>query len=702
MFSTFPQVEAPIDRGAQQADDHRNRMAAKSRAKSKLVAEIDHPPERNWVRWEQYQFDLHGFLSECFPMSTGLWPFSKDHRRMIECIQDSILHGGQDLNEVFRGGAKSSITEGSAIWAGGYGHRDFFVPIGATDEAAQQSLDSIQREFLTNEHLMEVFPAACHAARALEGVAQRAKKQTMGGAPTMIEWTTARCVLPTYEGFEGSGAIIWPRSITAKGLRGMRFKRPDGTLARPDFVMLDDSQTDETAASRRQTDKLEKTIRKTVLRLAGHNKQLACVANLTPIEPGDLVDRFKKDRLWRTNHIPILKSFSKAHETHWLGPYADLMMSASDDDKESRRKAFAKATEYYKANQRVMDAGAVPSWPHCFAEHEISAIQHAYNLLLELGEGAFMSECMLKPPREQTGLKKLTFEEFCAKQSEYGRGIVPPDATVLTCKVDVHPELLYWELWAFAPKFTGYCVDYGCFPEQPRRHFAHANPPRPLSSVFKGCDDDSRITQGLRALLHGGEDRVGLMHMAWTPKGAKPLKIVKCPVDANGQANEAVTSFINASPFRGVLYPEFGKGVLCRQAPMDQWPKARAQPHSGPGWFYTDTNPIGVMYDANAWKTRFHRGFSLPTGSQGALYLYKAKPTEHRMFVEHCLAEPSREVTRDKRIVHEFDEPKSGDDNHMFDVGVGCMVAASTAGITNLTPQAQRPRKRRKVTYYDA
>ena len=48
----------------------------------------------------------------------------------------------------------------------------------------------------------------------LEGVPQRAGKQTIGGKLPHIEWTNERCVLPTVDGFEGSGSLVWPKGVT--------------------------------------------------------------------------------------------------------------------------------------------------------------------------------------------------------------------------------------------------------------------------------------------------------------------------------------------------------------------------------------------------------------------------------------------------------------------------------------------------------
>lgn len=697
MFSHFtPSAAAPDPDDGDRNDSHRKRMNAKSRSQQEDVCEIGLPPERDWDLWRRYQFDLHAFLQEVFPHSTGKSKFSKKHRKLIDESQEAVIDGGQVLNEVFRGGAKSTITENTAIWATHYGHRKFFVPIGATDESAQIALDSIQMEIVSNPRLMALFPAVCHAAIALEGIPQRARKQTMGAVKTMIQWTTRRCVLPTVDGFEGSGAIIWPRSITASSLRGMRFKRPDGEQARPDFVMIDDPQTDESASSNAQITKLEKTIRRTVLRLGGHDKAIACVCNATPIEPGDLVDRLAKDPAWRVNLIPILESRAE-NEDFWFGEYADLRLGYRDGDKRGKRAAIKASNALYKKKRKIADKGAKATWPELFNDDELSAIQHAYNMLLEIGEDAFLSECMLNPPREQSALQRLTVDEICLKQSEFEQGVVPPDCTVLVAKIDVHPSILYANIWAFAPGFTGYLTDYPNFPDQGRDHFIHTNITRTLQKKFPKRDVDAQITAGLKEFLIGEEGKPGLLHREWfTPKGISPRKsfrLVKVAIDGNGQANQAVNNFIlGAHEFRGVLYPEFGRGITCRQNPMHTWPEARAQTKSGPGWIETKGPPVGSMFDTNYWKTRFHRALALEPGSRGALYLFKAPPRKHRMFAEHCLAEPVKEVTIENRTVHEFGEPKAGDGNHDFDCGVGCMVAASKAGITNLTKPTKQKR----------
>ncbi len=693
--------EAERAAGITAAEKHRQLMAERSRVASRQVAEIGNPRPRNQELYDRYKNDLWLFLTECFPASLGLSPLSEDHRRVIQRTQDAILHGGQELFIVFRGFGKSTITECSAIWAAGYGHRSFFVPIAATDEMAKAALDSIQFEFETNDALVQIFPEACHAARALEGVPQRAAKQTIGGKPTHIEWTADRIVLPTIEGFAGSGAIIMPRGITSKGLRGLRFKRPDGSQQRPDFIMADDIQTDESAASATQTQKRLNILTKTVLRMGSHNSRLAIVLNATIIEPDDLIDQLadpKKHPAWRTMKVPMLKSFAAAHDD-WLGKYAELRRAYNPEDDDDKARAEREANEYYAANSERLDAGAVATWESCFNNHELSAVQHAYNILIDNGELSFLSECQGQPVREASGLWMLSVDDICHKQSDFPSGQVPAEVTTLTAFVDIHPDILYCEVWGWESNFTGSLIEGFTFPDQRRKYFAHRSITKRLSKLYSGRDAEAVVTAALDELLHG-ED--GIMRREWHRSDGVPLRIRCCLVDANGEMRDVIVRVLSRSPFSVCLHPSFGKGIGAKNTPMSQWPEARKQ-KAGPEWLFTKPKPgevPGIIFDTNYWKTRFCRALSLPKGSQGALQLFKASPLDHRLAADHYRAEKATEVTVGSRSVYEF-TLKPNADNHRFDCAVGNMVAASRCGITNVKEAPARPRRKRH-TYYAA
>ena len=73
--------------------------------------------------------------------------------------------------------------------------------------------------------------------------------------------------------------------------RGLKQKNTRGQNVRPDFVILDDPQDDESASTAHQVTKRLNVIKKSILKLAGHNKSLAVVMNATVIQREDLVDQ---------------------------------------------------------------------------------------------------------------------------------------------------------------------------------------------------------------------------------------------------------------------------------------------------------------------------------------------------------------------------------------------------------------------------
>jgi len=56
------------------------------------------------------------------------------------------------------------------------------------------------------------------------------------------------------------------------------------------------------------------------------------------------------------------------------------------------------------------------------------------------------------------------------------RGSVPIPAQHLTAAIDVHDEILYWLMAAWADGFSGWVIDYGAWPDQRRSFWQHEEP----------------------------------------------------------------------------------------------------------------------------------------------------------------------------------------------------------------------------------
>lgn len=679
------------------AQRHRDRMAERSRAQSSAVAEIGPPPKRDELLWKSCRENLELFLVECFPHSTGLKPFSEDHKRIIRRIQQAILHGGQELNIVFRGFAKSTITENAAVWASGYGHRRFLLSIGADDSAAKLAAESIKAEYETNDILMSVFPAACHAIRSLDGAPQRAARQTIDGVRTHVTASAEELVLPTVPGFEGSGCVVRCKGITAN-IRGQRFKRPDGEQVRPDFVIIDDPQTDASASSPSQCAKRLSTINKTILRLGGHFESIACVCNATIIEADDVVDQMQDREAnpgWRVNKAPMLKSLPDKDvlDNLWLDKYAEIRTAYDPEDDDAKHAAWRAATEFYRENQAEMDRGAVATWEHCFdATWEVSAVQHAMNAWVDTTEEAFYSEYQNEPLRDTGGLDLLTPAQITQKQHHLRRGVLPARVQVVTGQVDVHPEALYYHLWAWGDDERGYMIDNGTFPDQRRRYFSHSNLRHKLSARYPGKDAESRVRIALGELFEH------LFSRDFPSEDKQPRRLGRLGVDANGEMKNAVMDAVRASPFKEFITPTFGTGVT---AAMNRVSDVKGSRRKGAGEEYIPTKPKpgepkGLLFDANYWKTKFHRRLALENGSRGALSLFQVKAADHRRVADAFCAEVPKRTENESRVVYVW-QLRPGHDNHDLDCAVGSMLMAGYEGVFG-GDGVRRPRKRLRLS----
>ena len=205
-----------------------------------------------------------------------------------------------------------------------YGHREFVVLVGASESAALEMLDSIKTEFEVNEHIAADFPEVSYPIAKLEGIANRCAGQLYKGERTRITWTANEIVLPTIAGAASSGVIVRVAGITGR-IRGMKYKKPDGRTIRPEFVVIDDPQTSESAGSVEQTRKRVRVLAGDILGLAGPGKKISGIMPCTVIRPGDMAEQIldkSKHPEWNGERCKMLYQFPRNEEL-W-NKYADL------------------------------------------------------------------------------------------------------------------------------------------------------------------------------------------------------------------------------------------------------------------------------------------------------------------------------------------------------------------------------------------
>lgn len=674
-------------------DEIKRRAADRSRRASRSGRDIGAlPPVADPPRREAARLDFRAFCESYF-RDTFTLAWSPDHIRVLERVQRTVLEGAQLAIAMPRGSGKTSICEVAAVWAVLYGHRRYVVLIGASETAAHERLDTIVGHLENNDVLAEDFPEVCVPIAKLEGIANRCAGQTHLGERTHITWTQSVIVLPTIAGSVASAAIVQVAGITGR-VRGMKFQRPDGGSVRPDLVICDDPQTDESANSLSQCATREKILAGAVLGLAGPGVKIAAIMPCTVIRAGDMADNIldrAKHPEWNGERTKLVYQFptSKLWDR-----YGELRVQSLREHGDIRL-----ATEFYRQHRAPMDEGAVVAWPERHYTDELSALQHAMNLRFR-DEAAFAAEYQNEPLKDQ-GIEDagiLSTDQLAARLNGYARGAVPVEGTHLTAFIDVQQKILYYLVAAWSPAFSGFVLEYGAWPEQGRNYFTLNDAQRTLQQLAPNAGTEGAIYAGLESLT------AHLLGREWVGAEGTPHRVGLCLIDASwGNSTDVVYQFARQTRYAAQVMPSHGRFVGASSKPLEEWAKKPGD-RVGVGWRI----PAGkgrravkhALYDANHWKTFVHSRFAQAIGDHGALTLYGKDPTRHRMLVEHLTAETRERMQGSVRVIDVWKLRPGARDNHLFDAMVGSAVAASILGaaLPGMESHAVKVRKRVRLS----
>ncbi len=625
-------------------------------------------PARKARAATSFRYFCEAYFPETFRLA-----WSDDHLKVIAKIETAVLHGGLFAMAMPRGSGKTTLAETACIWAMLTGAQEFVCLIGSDAGHARGMLESIKVEFETNERLLGDYPEVVFPIHALERIHNRAKGQLCGGKPTRIVWTADEIVLPTVPGSRASGAIIRVAGIESR-IRGMKFKRADGRPVRPSLVVLDDPQTDESARSEQQIRARLETLNGAILNLGGPGQKISGIMPCTVIRPGDMADQIldrEKHPAWQGERTQLVYAFPR-NEKLWSA-YAQIRADSFRNDGDGRE-----ATDFYRRNRAEMDAGAVVAWEARHNADELSAIQHAMNLRLQ-DERAFWAEYQNQPlPPEQGESEDLDAAAIAAKVNAHPQGLVPIGASHLTMFVDVQGKALFHMVVAWEDDFTGYVVDYGTYPEQPRRGFTLRDIQRTLSRAAPGAGLEGSIYAGLEKLAADCLGRI------WMRDDGAAMRVERCLVDANwGQSTDVVYQFCRQSAHANVVMPSHGRYVGASSVPFSEYKRKKGE-RVGLHWRIPNVQGRRqvrhALIDTNYWKSFVQARLAVAMGDPGCLSLYGRNPQEHELLAAHLTAEYRVRTEARGRLVDEWKLRASGLDNHWLDCLVGCAVAASIQG----------------------
>lgn len=654
------------------------------------------PPVQNWARRKRGVASLLEFCRLYFPEKFKK-PFGKNHLALVDAFQRVIEDGGKQAVAMPRGTGKTTIATVAAVWALFSGRRKFVVIVAANTKEARKLLKSIVSIVGTNSRLFDDFPEICAPVRALKGSALLARGQLFYGVPTNVQIAADSFRLPTIAGSVASGATVAAYGVKA-AVRGLSVEGADGSTVRPDFLFLDDLQTDAIAVNPRRVADLEEIVASALEGLVENGAELAMVQTCTVKAPDDFADRTLNRELnprWNGLRFKSLETMPERLDL-WR-QYRSLWF---DDEK--------KATSFYRKNRKEMQKGAVVSWPDAYVGKKYLDALEFYMVKWCDNERAFWSEQQNQPLEANTGFVKLPAKEIAKRLNGFDEGVVSDDCAKITAAVDVHGDILYFVVVAWTDEFTGRVIEYGTYPKQRRSYFAKNDGGlETLKRVFVGETAEGRLFHGLADLLTILKGRVYYMEDA-----AATSRIDRVLVDC-GWKPETVENAIRATDARLVV-PCKGVAIGASRSPMRQWPRRVGRVF---GWHIIDEKTANfslrtILVDVNYWKTKIHEAFGLSPGESGALSLFSRSQREafrerqatngsenadasgssqpspatsraaaHRMFSEHMAAETAKLVEHAANKVVEWSPNVNRPDNHFFDALVYAYAAASSLGL---------------------
>ena len=452
-------ADAPVSdeqrRTARDARKHAERIETQDKVRRvrRVVLHTDPPRERQIARDEREKSLLDWI--QYYGRSTFTSPFSRNHLKAIAALEAAIREGGQIAFAMPRGEGKTSLCRWTAIYCQATGLRQFIVILAATEPLAVKLLEEIKDEWRDNEWLDEDYPHITTPMRKAEGKPLKAKQMLWRDfTPLGLSIKAGEMVLPTStdEGqpngrggkvtrasavpYKSNGGRLISSGLTG-AFRGVRAKLRDGRIIRPDFVLIDDPQSRESATSDAQCMMRERIIMGDVLGLAGPQSRITVVMPGTIIRRGDLMHRFLDHEIhpeWQGMVTQAVVRWPDAQETLWKEYQRLYKAGLSSGD------GIEAAREFYISNREAMDKGAVLSWEHRIHPGDISPLQTIQHELIKFGD-QFDSEFQNAPKAEHQLMLALT-PDLIMSRAEPDRmaGAVPEWARVIIALTDINPS----------------------------------------------------------------------------------------------------------------------------------------------------------------------------------------------------------------------------------------------------------------------
>lgn len=636
---------------------------------------------------KKYKYDLEGFLlkymAPAFPK-----PFCDDHRKALKRMQSDILEGGLSGFCMPRGSGKTTMAMGAVIWALLYGHLGYIAVVSSDQTAANEFVSDVKTLIWLSPGIKDGWPQLAEYIQKGDGHQQKFNHAlNHDGTPPLIRWGKDTLRLPsTPENMkqEWSGGLLRAKGLTG-GIRGLNIAKPDGSIDRPDYIIVDDPQTKESARSISQTDQREEIIDGDLMGLAGPGESISGCMLMTVIEANDLADRYldpKRHGEWGVVRSKMIEEWPDELDGLWQ-EYKILYLKNLREEPENRKNLHI---EFYQNNREAMDKGSRVYWEHRKKETDVSAIQHAMDLFFRL-RNAFLSEYQNEPLQRTSGAP-YQIDEIQVMESTNGldRFHAPKDAPFIVTMTDINFSGLNTVVLASTNNAVVHVIDWGTYPEGNEPLY---DPGKKKNKIAEEIAIVRALDYHIREITQPRYFRDGKMV-------SPDLTLIDC-----GNWMELVFRWckMNAHLMGSErVYPSRGRSdnkyrpTQCVGPPGDNWHVA--------DWKYGRV----LVHNADYWRMKAQQGFITPAPAPGSITLYGKNPSNHKRFADEVCAEVLEdyiELTDQGNRFYKWGR-KVGVANDLLDAlvgaraGVSCLGARESSIEVESKGQKKQPRGRRR------
>jgi hypothetical protein len=426
------------------------RQCADPKRRSRL--ERDTP---RWLRW---------YMGErTFPA-----PWADSHLEIIANAEHAATTGTGTAVAAPRGDGKTTIYRGVSISL--LARRIIRFPVlagwikGQADEAFMRWLQMLAEcpAFAADyPELTQPFEISTHNL-ALKGLTWEDTGERIGAAVRTMHKVI---VLP-----DSIGAIA-ARSVQGDA-KGLNVTLPDGTILRPDFLLLDDAQDAGQAGNPAAVAKTVDTIENIFMGMAGPQTRLTTAAACTVEQEGDVSCHFLTRPGWKTLRVARIVTWPGGSSGgEWKAKQDDPQRVAWDEwHRIGLESGPARARGYFRRNRLAMIAGMRVSWRHRYDKaRDVDAFDAAMFDYYDKGADVFSRGQQNQPIDKLADAQvRVTPDVIVKRAIGPARGIAPDGSIRIVAGADINPGLsgrlgarITWAAAAFQMHQSECVIAYG-------------------------------------------------------------------------------------------------------------------------------------------------------------------------------------------------------------------------------------------------